>query len=407
MLQDQPSPRSIADLKPGDHACCIYDTEEEHRNIVAPFLRKGLEQNEKVVCIIDARDKKTIINYLKTEGVDVEHYQKKGQFSILTSTDTCLNGGVFEPDRMMSFLSSDTQKALDEGYTALRVTGEMSWALRGLPGSDRLIEFENKLNIFFPGSRCLAICQYDRRTFDAGTLLHVLMTHPFVFIGANLYQNFYYTSPDDILKPNQSDIILNGWIKNIMSRKSTEEALRESEETFTALAENANDGILIAVAGGAHTYANLRASKITGYSVAELLKTSIQDLAAPDELKHLMDRFRKRMSGEDIPKQYETVIISKDGKSVPLEITAAKTLWHGQPAVMVIIRDITERRRTEEALRENLAQYRILADNSPSMIYRMYASSIRLLLHRLVSRKRRLLESISARSSLFLKPIST
>jgi hypothetical protein len=35
-------------MKPGDHACCIYDTDEEHRNIITPFLRKGLEQNEKV-----------------------------------------------------------------------------------------------------------------------------------------------------------------------------------------------------------------------------------------------------------------------------------------------------------------------------------------------------------------------
>jgi hypothetical protein len=34
-------------MKPGDHACCIYDADEEHRNIITPFLRKGLEQNEK------------------------------------------------------------------------------------------------------------------------------------------------------------------------------------------------------------------------------------------------------------------------------------------------------------------------------------------------------------------------
>ncbi|MCX6684699.1 MAG: PAS domain S-box protein, partial [Methanoregula sp.] len=138
---------------------------------------------------------------------------------------------------------------------------------------------------------------------------------------------------------------------NTMNHKATEEALRESKESFKALAENANDGILIATAGGAHTYANRRASEITGYSVAELLKTSIKDLAAPDEVKNLMEKFRKRISGEDIPKQYETVIIRKDGKSVPIEFTSAKTIWHGQPAIMVIIRDITERKRAEEVLR--------------------------------------------------------
>jgi PAS domain S-box-containing protein len=156
---------------------------------------------------------------------------------------------------------------------------------------------------------------------------------------------------------------------NTMDHKATEEALRESRESFKALAENANDGILIATAGGAHTYANRRASEITGYSVAELLKTSIQDLAAPDEVQNLMERFRKRLSGEDIPKQYETVIIRKDGKSVPIEITAAKTIWHGQPAIMVIIRDITERRRAEAALRESEAKFRLIAENTADNIW--------------------------------------
>ncbi len=132
-------------MKPGDHTCCIYDTDKEYRNIVTPFLRKGLEQNGKVCYIVDNRDPKTIINYLKNDGVDVEHYQKNGQFSILSSTDTYLKGGVFDPDGMMSILSSETQKALDEGYTALRGTGEMSWALRGLSGSERLIEYVDNL----------------------------------------------------------------------------------------------------------------------------------------------------------------------------------------------------------------------------------------------------------------------
>jgi len=144
------------------------------------------------------------------------------------------------------------------------------------------------------------------------------------------------------------------------TRKRAEEALRESEENFRTLAEGANDGILIAVGKGIHAYANKRAAEITGYSVAELLKISIKGLAHPDEFKKIMERYRKRLEGKPVPRQYETIITRKDGKSVPIELTGAKTTWHGQPADIVMIRDITERKRAGEALRESEEGYRTI-----------------------------------------------
>jgi len=62
--------------------------------------------------------------------------------------------GLFDPDGMIVLLRVETERALAEGYPALRVTGEMSWAPRGLPCSERLIEYEAKLNEFFPGGNC-------------------------------------------------------------------------------------------------------------------------------------------------------------------------------------------------------------------------------------------------------------
>ena len=49
------STRTITDLRPGDHLCCLYETEEQHRAVVTPFLRQGLERGEKVLYIVDAR----------------------------------------------------------------------------------------------------------------------------------------------------------------------------------------------------------------------------------------------------------------------------------------------------------------------------------------------------------------
>jgi PAS domain S-box-containing protein len=154
-----------------------------------------------------------------------------------------------------------------------------------------------------------------------------------------------------------------------IQRLKTEEALRESEENFKTLAENAIDGILIAMGEGATVYANKRTAEIMGYSVAELLKTSIKDLAHPDEFEKIMERYRERLEAKPVPSQYETILVRKDGKSVPIELAATKTAWQGQPADLVFLRDITDRKRAEEALRESEEKYRTLFEESRDAIY--------------------------------------
>ncbi len=79
----------------------------------------------------------------------------------------------------------------------------------------------------------------------------------------------------------------NGFIgssitRDVTERKQFELALIESEENFRAIAENASEGILIAVGEGIHVYANQMAAKITGYTIEELIKTTIADSAHPD-----------------------------------------------------------------------------------------------------------------------------
>jgi PAS domain S-box-containing protein len=142
------------------------------------------------------------------------------------------------------------------------------------------------------------------------------------------------------------------YIIDITERKRTEEALLESENNFRALAENVNDGILIAIDDGAHIFANQRASEITGYTTSELLSATIKDLAHPDEFDRIIEIYKKIISGKPFPRQYETMIINKDGEVVPVEVSSAKTVWQGKSADIVSIRDITKRQQMDRALQE-------------------------------------------------------
>ena len=148
--------------------------------------------------------------------------------------------------------------------------------------------------------------------------------------------------------------------RDISARKQAQEALRESEENFKALAANANDGILIATGEGVHVYVNKQASEITGYSVPELLKTTIKDLIHPDEFKEISENYQRRLEGKYVPTRYETAIIRKDGKVLPVEVTGAKTVWRGQPADIAIVRDIEDRKLAEEQLKASLKEKEVL-----------------------------------------------
>ncbi len=137
---------------------------------------------------------------------------------------------------------------------------------------------------------------------------------------------------------------------DITERVQIENALRESETNFRAITENAHDGILIAVQSSDYVYANLRASEITGYSPPELLTMSYKDLVHRSELKRVGRIFKDRFDGKPVQACYETLIVKKDNSNIPIEVTGSTTFWKGRPAVMIAIRDITLRKRFEEAL---------------------------------------------------------
>jgi len=217
------SPRTIIDLRPGDHLCCIFETEEEHQSVVTSFLRQGLELGEKAIYIADTHAAETILGYLRDDGMDVQPYLDREQLVILTGDQTYVQAGAFDADRMIALLQSETERALAEGYPALRITGEMTRVLDGLPGSERLIEYEARLNEFFSGSQCLAICQYDRRRFDPAVLLEVLRTHPVAMIGTRIHDNFYYIPPAELLSDDRSAAELHYWLQNLAERKQARE----------------------------------------------------------------------------------------------------------------------------------------------------------------------------------------
>jgi PAS domain S-box-containing protein len=165
-----------------------------------------------------------------------------------------------------------------------------------------------------------------------------------------------FTLVNAVLHKNEQGKTLqaNAMLIDITQRKQTEEALRQSIENFSALAENASDGIIIATGEeSGFVYANKRASEITGYTIDELLERRARDLISLDEYPKAIKRYRKRIAGLNVIKPYEITLIAKDGTKIRVEVSPSKTIWQKESANMVIFRDITERKRIEQELKHS------------------------------------------------------
>jgi PAS domain S-box-containing protein len=136
---------------------------------------------------------------------------------------------------------------------------------------------------------------------------------------------------------------------------AAETEIRDSESSFRSIAENANDGIMINTAvDGPYVYANQRASEISGYPIIELLQIGPQHLLPPAEYAQVRKLLERRFQGRRLPERYESGIIRKDGRMVPVEFSGSWALWQGRPAAIVLMRDMSLRKRIEsERLKTN------------------------------------------------------
>ena len=140
--------------------------------------------------------------------------------------------------------------------------------------------------------------------------------------------------------------------QEIGERQQVEKALRESEEKYRLLVETANEAIFIAQ-DGVIKFPNPKTIHMTGYSESEVVAMPFVNLIHPDDRKMVAERHRQRLNGEGPPSDYAFRIIDKAGSELWVQINAALTTWEGRPATINLIRDVTEKRKLEERLRQS------------------------------------------------------
>lgn len=146
--------------------------------------------------------------------------------------------------------------------------------------------------------------------------------------------------------------------RDITVRKNFEEALLKSEDRFRSLIEKSPVGISI-IRDGKFLFISKEGLRIWGYDdPAELLGRHFEMVIAPSQKKETVENYEKRRKGIAVPNSYEILGIRKDGTEFPFHIDAAIVHLADSPATIYYYRDVSEKRRIENALRENEEQLR-------------------------------------------------
>lgn len=151
--------------------------------------------------------------------------------------------------------------------------------------------------------------------------------------------------------------LYEGTFQDITDRKRAEEDLRESEERYRTAIEHSNDGVSL-IKNGRHIYVNRKYLDIHGYdSPDEVLGKSLAATVHPDDLARVKRNNELRSRGEHSPERYELKGMKKDGSGIFVEISVTTTTYRGETVTLAYVRDITERKRAEEALRWKTALF--------------------------------------------------
>ena len=171
----------------------------------------------------------------------------------------------------------------------------------------------------------------------------------------------FYSRP--IWDDKKTKIIgLIGAAKDISEQKKAEEALKRSREWFRSVFEGSRDAVFIVGKDSRFVSVNKATEELTGYSVEELERMSIPDLHDKEDLGAYKAFFKKIMAGESVLS--EAKIRRKDGNKVDVEFSNSK-IAIGEAAYMhTVARDVTERKKAEEALRQAEERYRELVEKA-------------------------------------------
>ena len=333
----------IGNIPWGTHFCQFYQTKEDLIDILFPYFKSGLENNE--VCIwitsqpLEVEEAKEA---LRRTVPELDTYLKNGQIEFIPYAKWNLQDSNFDSKSISNVWVEKLDQALTNGYEGLRLARNTFWL--GKKVWNDFADYEEEIAKIIGNYPMMFLWTYFLDGYNTNKIIDLIINHQFALIKRE-----------------------GKWehIENYKHKK------REDKIQILAnIVESSDDAIITKSLDGIITSWNKGAEQVYGYSAKEILGKPISILEPyilVEETKELVELIKQK----DRIHHHETLRLRKDGKIINVSLTLSPILDVSENliAVLVIARDITKSKKAEEKLKKSRERYKIVTEQIGQMVY--------------------------------------
>ena len=340
----------IGDVPWGIHLCQFYQTKEDLTDILIPYFKTGLDNNEFCLWVTsDLLDEQEALQVMREAVPDFGQYLEKGQIGIVPHTEWYLKYKSFSPQMILNGGLKEIDQVLANGYDGIRVAGNAAWlAKKDCKSLNDHQKVADNTRGQYP---IMVICAYPLDKCGASEAIDVVKNHHLSLI-------------------KQGD----QWqVVGSSAHERIDRAPPGSEQEYRHLFESTLDGMeVIDAETGKIALANQAVARMFGFdSPEELIGLNPLEYIPVEDRERVAGMMAEHMFGKDLHQVMELRALTKDGREIWISAIGVRTEYQGRLAGIVSMNDVTGRKQAEEALQESERRYRLLAENSSDVIWTM------------------------------------
>ncbi len=297
----------------GTHFCQFYNTKKDLVEILVPYFKTGLENNEFCLWIVsDPIDVKTAAHALKKAVSEFAYYMAEKKIEILSHEEWYLKGGKFNPKGVFNGWNKKLKQALKTGCTGMRVSGNVGWIDSGVQKD--FIEYERQLEHFLIGKRMVVLCTYPLQKCSASDVLNVAHVHDcaiskrngqweIIEVPAVKRSKAQIQKINDELEQRVNERTAqlakaNEELKHeIAEHKKAEDALHKSQDALRLTIDTVPIMAWTMQPDGTVDFLNQRWLDYAGLTLGEYVKDPVGPVH-PDDIERVMEKWKKYIAAE-------------------------------------------------------------------------------------------------------------